>query len=147
MYQFIQAAPALLLFHSNNSPASASRAGIIQALDIMRNSIKPVAILTAGLIAASASAFAETASDLWRDGHRITWESAYESVEECTPDNGVVLSNEFIFICDSYENVYHYGAVLVASKTFTYNGRTLTTHYLCLEDEDECLSGALVRRR
>jgi hypothetical protein len=104
-------------------------------------------VVAAAMLALSFAALAETPGDLWRDGYRIIWESAYEDVEECTPDNGVVLSGEFIFICDSYEYVYHYGAVSIASKSFTYNGHAFTTNYLCMEEEDECLSGTLVRKR
>ena len=104
-------------------------------------------LVMAVLLTASAAVLAETPQELWRNGYTITWESSYEDVEECTPENGVVLSGEYIFICDGYEYVYHYGAVFIASKSFTYQGRTITTHYLCLEDEEECLSGTLVRRR
>ena len=98
-------------------------------------------------LAISAPALAETPQELWRDGYTITWQSSYEDVEECTPDNGVVLSNERIFICDSYEYVYHYGAVFIASKSFKYQGRAFITSYLCLDGEDECLSGTVVRKR
>ncbi|KRA70691.1 hypothetical protein ASD78_17810 [Lysobacter sp. Root667] len=108
--------------------------------------MKLVTIAALIMIAASFQALAETPGELWRDGYSITWESSYEDVEECTPSTGVVLSDEFIFICDGYEYVYHYGAVFIASRSFTYNGRTLTTNYLCIEDEDECLSGTLVRK-
>lgn len=89
---------------------------------------------------------AETASELWEQGYRITWKSSYESIEECTPDNAVVLSDEIVFICDSYEYVYHYGEVFIASKTFTYQGRSFTSSYLCMEGEDECLEGKVIRQ-
>jgi hypothetical protein len=94
----------------------------------------------------SSSALAETPNDLWRDGYKITWESDYEDVEECTPSSGIVLSDGNIFICDGYEYVYHYGAVFIASRTSSFNGRAITTDFLCLVDEDECLSGTLVKR-
>lgn len=109
--------------------------------------MKLVALFPTAMLAASLPVAAETPSELWRDGYAITWESSYENVEECTPDNGVVLGDEFIFICDGYEYVYHYGAVFIASRTITHSGRTFTANYLCLEDEDECLSGTLVRKR
>ncbi|WP_448243732.1 hypothetical protein [Pseudoxanthomonas mexicana] len=108
--------------------------------------MKLTALLAAVTLAASTPVSAETPGELWRDGYSITWESSYEDVEECTPDNGVVLGGEFVFICDSYEYIYHYGAVFIASRTFIHNGRALTVNYLCLEDEDECLSGTLVRK-
>lgn len=104
-------------------------------------------VIAVVMLASAPTVMAETAGELWRDGYKITWESTYENVEECTPDNGVVLSDELIFICDSYEYVYHYGAVSIASKSYTYKGRVITSNYLCMEDEDECLSGTVVRKR
>jgi len=109
--------------------------------------MKIPAVATFLVIAIPALAFAETPSELWHEGYKITWESGYENVEECTPEKGVVLADEFIFICDTYEYVYHYGGVFIASRSFSYKGRTVTTNYLCLEDADDCLSGTLVRKR
>ncbi len=101
----------------------------------------------AALLFLPLSAAAESPGELWRQGYEIVWESPYEDVEECTPDNAVVLSGSYVFICDSYEYVYHYGAVYVASRTFMHNGQPITSSYLCMEDEDNCLSGDLIRRR
>lgn len=105
-----------------------------------------VAAFVASLLFCTLPVKAETPSDLWQQGYRITWKSPYETVEECTPENAVVLSGEIIFICDSYEYVYHYGEVFIASKTLTYQGRSFTSSYLCMEGEDECLSGTVVRK-
>jgi hypothetical protein len=104
-------------------------------------------LLAAALLALPMAAWSETPTELWQQGYKITWKSDYEDVEECTPENGVVLSDEIIFICDSYEYMYHYGPVFIASKSFTYKGHTLTTNYLCLDGEGKCLSGTLVRKR
>lgn len=109
--------------------------------------MKHVKFVICALVAASGAAAAETPAELWRDAYTITWESGYETVEECTPDSGVVLSNGLIFICDSYEYVYHYGGAFIASKDLSYQGRSVSLNYLCLEDEEECLSGRLVRAR
>lgn len=103
--------------------------------------------LCAALLTLPLAASAESPGELWRQGYEIVWESSYEDVEECTPDDAIVLSDGYIFICDSYEYVYHYGAVYVAARKLNFNGRTLTSSYLCMEDEDECLSGELIRRR
>lgn len=104
-----------------------------------------IALAVFSLVCAFPAA-AETPSDLWEQGYNVTWKSSYESVEECTPEDAVVLSDEIIFICDGYEYVYHYGKVLIASKTFTYQGRSFTSSYLCMEDEDECLEGKVIRK-
>lgn len=108
---------------------------------------RPMKLVLLGsvLLLVSDVAHAETKQDLWRDGYKIVWESAYADVEECTPDDPVTLSSNLLFICDGYEYVYHYGGVSVASRTLTYKGKSLTISFLCLEDEDECLSGQLVR--
>mgnify|MGYP006283991387 CR=1 FL=1 len=98
------------------------------------------------LIALPVFAMAETPAELWKSGYKIVWESVYEDVEECTPDDPITLSSEYIFICDGYEYVYHYGSVYVAAKEFTYNGRKFFSTYLCLEDDEECLSGNMYRR-
>lgn len=92
-------------------------------------------------------AAAESPGELWKQGYKIILESAYESVEECTPEHPVALSLRYVFICDGYEYVYHYGEVFVASRTFTHNGKTFNASYLCLDEEDDCLSGELIRRR
>jgi hypothetical protein len=99
------------------------------------------------LFSVSYLAAAESPGELWKQGYKIIWESPYESVEECTPDDAVVLSQQYVFICDSYEYVYHYGGVFVASRAFTHNGKTFTSSYLCMDGGDECLSGDLIRRR
>jgi hypothetical protein len=92
-------------------------------------------------------AAAETPVELWRQGYEIIWQSPYEDVEECTPDNAVVLSQGYVFICNSYEYVYHYGGVFVASRALTHNGKTFYVSYLCMDGGDRCLSGNLVKGR
>ena len=91
-------------------------------------------------------AIAESSTELWQQGYKITWESSYEDIEECTPESAIVLSSSKIFVCDGYEYVYHYGAVFIASKTVLHKNRSFTINYLCMEGEDECLSGTLVHR-
>ena len=103
-------------------------------------------LLGAALFSLSYIAAGETPEELWRQGYKITWESPYEDVEECTPDDPVVISDVFVFICDSYEYVYHYGGVFIASRAFTQNGRTFNASYLCMVGGDKCLSGNLISR-
>lgn len=109
----------------------------------MRRDLILLAILA---FAAPLAVHAETPQELWKSGYKIIWESPYEDIEECTPDKGIVLSNGNIFICDGYEYVYHYGGVFLVARSLTIGERSVTSIYLCLEDEDQCLSGTLVRR-
>lgn len=84
--------------------------------------------------------------DLWPDGYVIVWESPYEEIEECTPDDAVKLSNGDWFVCDGYEYAYHYASVFLVQREFTFKGRPFVSTYLCLDDEDECLVGRILSR-
>ena len=112
---------------------------------------KMKATLLGSLVLLSAYAIpahAESEVDLWRQGYSAVWESGAESIPDgCDYDKVIKLSGGYYFECSGYQYVYHYGEVRLMSKSFSYQGRTIESTYLCMEGEDECLEGRLIRLR
>jgi hypothetical protein len=88
----------------------------------------------------------ESSEDLFEQGYRVVYKSGYTTITECTPDKPVVIDGIYISICQGYGYVYHYGPVFIASRSFEYQGKTLSNTYLCLKGKNECLSGQLYRK-
>ncbi len=106
-----------------------------------------VAIAVAAALTAPAVALAQSEVELWRDGFKSVWESGYETIDGCEYDKLIKLSDSYFFECSGYNYLYHYGAVRVMSKSVRYAGASVELSYLCMEGEDECLEGRLVRVR
>lgn len=83
--------------------------------------------------------------DLVRRGYQFVYDEGYTQIEECTPDKPVTIG-QYIFICSGYNYAYHYGGAMLLAKEFIHEGKKLYDVHLCLEDEDECFDGQVLRR-
>lgn len=106
-----------------------------------------IALVAIAATAAPTVATAQSEVELWRDGFKPAWESGYETIDGCEYEKLIKLSDGYFFECSEYNYVYHYGAVRVMSKPVRYAGSIVEVSYLCMEGEDECLEGRLVRVR
>jgi hypothetical protein len=90
------------------------------------------AVSALALSAHSATA-AERMIDLLRDGYRVLYTEPYLSFDGCDYDKAWKVG-PFIFLCRSYDYIYHYGEADLLEGNGSY--------YLCL-GEDSCISGDL----
>jgi hypothetical protein len=91
-----------------------------------------MAVSTTALSVHSAFA-AERMIDLLRDGYRVLHTEPYLSFDTCEYDKAWKVG-PFIFLCRSYDYIYHYGE----AELLEGNG----SYYLCL-GEDSCILGDL----
>jgi hypothetical protein len=80
--------------------------------------------------------------DLLRNGYQVHTEG-YLSFDFCEWDK-VHKVGPYIFVCRTYDYVYHYGKAEILAKLFVSGERQSLMTYLCL-GEEKCLQGELRR--
>jgi hypothetical protein len=104
-----------------------------------------VATLMCGALSAPQGVVAgERMIDLFRQGYQLVATEPYLSFEGCEFDKAIPVGG-YIFKCQTYDYVYHYGKVEVLGRTFVSKGQSISSVYLCA-GEDHCMAGALYAR-
>ena len=93
------------------------------------------------LIAPKDAAAGERMIDLFRRGYQVVATEPYLSFEACEFDKAIPIGRLYIFKCQTYEYVYHYGKAEVLGR----KGQSISSAYLCA-GEDHCMAGALFAR-
>jgi hypothetical protein len=105
----------------------------------------PATILAIGALSAPQPAAAgERMIDLFRQGYQLVATEPYLSFEGCEFDKAIPVGG-YIFKCQAYEYVYHYGKAEVLGRTFVVKGQSISSAYLCA-GEEHCVAGALYAR-
>jgi hypothetical protein len=113
------------------------------ALQIVRQT-RIVLLLAVALLPPRTAAAGERMIDLFRQGYQLVATEPYLSFEGCEFDKPIKVGS-YIFMCRTYEYIYHYGKVELLGRTFTAKGQSISSVYLCA-GEDHCLSGDLYAR-
>lgn len=82
--------------------------------------------------------------DLFRRGYQLVATEPYLSFEGCEFDKTIPVGG-YVFKCQTYDYVYHYGKVEVLGRTFVSKGQSISSVYLCA-GEEHCMAGALYAR-
>jgi hypothetical protein len=105
----------------------------------------PIALLIAvALLAPTTTAAGERMLDLFRQGYQLVATEPYLSFEGCEFDKPIKVG-AYIFMCQTYEYVYHYGKVELLGRMLTAKGQPTSSVYLCA-GEDHCMAGTLYAR-
>jgi hypothetical protein len=101
-------------------------------------------LLAAALLAPRTAVAGERMIDLFRQGYQLVATEPYLSFEGCEFDKPIKVG-AYIFMCQTYEYIYHYGKVELLGRTLTAKGQSISSVYLCA-GEDHCLAGTLYTR-
>ena len=106
--------------------------------------IASVTLFAVALFAPMRAVAGERMLDLFRQGYQILYNEPYLAFEACEYDKPIKVG-PYIFMCRTYEYVYHYGKAELMGHTLTISGQSVSSVYLCV-GEEHCLPGALYPR-
>ena len=101
-------------------------------------------LVIVALSAPQTAAAGERMIDLFRQGYQLVATEPYLSFEGCEFDKPIKVG-AYIFMCQAYDYVYHYGKVELLGRTLTAKGQSISSVYLCA-GEEHCMAGALYAR-
>jgi hypothetical protein len=101
-------------------------------------------LMSVALFAPIDAAAGERMVDLFRQGYQLVATEPYLSFEGCEFDKAIPIG-VYVFKCQTYEYVYHYGKAEVLGRTFVVKGQSISSAYLCA-GEEHCMAGALYAR-
>lgn len=101
-------------------------------------------LLAAALLAPRTAGAGERMLDLFRQGYQLVATEPYLSFEGCEFDKPIKVG-AYIFVCRTYEYVYHYGKAELLGRTLAVKGQSISSVYLCA-GEDHCMAGTLYVR-
>jgi hypothetical protein len=121
-----------------------SRARTIRFNGQSMHQIFAMLLFAVALFAPVRAVAGERMLDLFRQGYQIIYTEPYLAFEACEYDKPIKVGS-YIFMCRTYEYVYHYGKAELMGQTLTISSQSVSSVYLCV-GEDHCLSGALYSR-